>query len=558
MLGLKRREITQICILLMICGLLFFAGMDLRSLWEPDEARHSEMAREMLESGDWVTTRLNYVHYFEKPVFTFWLLAASFKIFGVSETSARLVPVVCATLTVLLVYFMGRRLWNGNAGLWSGICLATTLMYIGIAQIILVDMPLLLGVTLAIYGALVVRDGQGYGRYLCAIGAAIGFLSKGVLGIGLPGLMILCFIILSKEWGLLRQLLKLRVILFFLLLCAPWYVIMSIKNPEYFTYFWQDHVERLFTDRQSRWEPPYFYLGVLAVGFLPWIVMLPWALKQLWPGFRQLRLPANRACLWVCIWFFIFFLFFSISSSKMYHYALPMLPPFALIIGWGMSQFISYGLEGDNSLFLCRSLTVLVIILLICGISIPVALSFVRELVTFRAGLGGLILPLIMIVASLLIFIWRKRWWMAIVGPLAFALVVIICSGAVVNHFDNWRSVKGILKAVELDLRPTDKLVSYGDMYYGLSFYGQRRVVAVKRWGELEYGRANADDNAQWFLPKYDEMFNMMNSSRERVVVLCRLRDYAMLEEAAREVPGLKLFEWVKLDGKVLFSNHPR
>ncbi|CAO0822629.1 4-amino-4-deoxy-L-arabinose transferase [Desulfarculales bacterium] len=108
-------ELAHPLILLVLCGLLFFSFLGQRTIWETDEARYAEIAREMMESGDWVTPRLNYVKYFEKPILTYWLVAASFKIFGVSDYTARLTPAIFGTLIVLLTYLLGRGLWGGEA-----------------------------------------------------------------------------------------------------------------------------------------------------------------------------------------------------------------------------------------------------------------------------------------------------------------------------------------------------------------------------------------------------------------------------------------------------------
>ena len=365
---LVHQEITHLLVLSMICGLFFFAPIDLRGLWEPDEARYAEMAREMVESGDWITPKLNYVKYFEKPIFSLWLTSLSFKFFGVSAASARLGTALCASLVVILVYFIGRRLWNSGAGFWSSLCLASSFMFIVMGQIVLVDMPLCLGVVVAILGALQLRDNQKCGHFLFWGGSAIGFMTKGALGVGLPLLMVLCFGLVAREWGLIRQILKLRGILFFIVLCGPWFVLVSLHNPEFLPFFWNEHWQRLFTNIHSRWQPPWFYLYVLPLGFLPWIIFLPWSISKLWPGLKKLRTQTSqRSTLWVLLWFAVYLLFFSASGSKMVHYALPILPPMALMVGYPLSRFFYFEAEEKNGPFLRRSLAVLSLLFLTTG-----------------------------------------------------------------------------------------------------------------------------------------------------------------------------------------------
>ncbi len=555
---LAHREITHLLVLAMLCSLFFFAPMDLRGLWEPDEARHAEMAREMVESGDWVTPRLNYVKYFEKPILTFWLMGLSFKAFGVSEASARLTPALCATSIVMLIYFMGRKLWGSSAGFWSSLVLASSFMFMALAQVVLVDMPLSLGVVLAIFGALQLRDGRNYGRYLFWGGAAIGFLSKGALGAGLPFLMVLCFVLASKEWGLLKKLFRLRGIIFFVLLCLPWYLLVCLRNHEFLQFFWDEHWQRLFTNTHSRWEPPWFYLYIVPAGFLPWTILLPWAISKIWPGFKELRNPFNRPLLWVLVWFAAYFLFFSASSSKMLHYALPILPPLALIVGWPLSRFFTFEAQEKNGPLLRRSLALMAWLFLLLGLALPIAATYIRELSQFRISLNGLILPLVLLLVGLWLYWWRGRWWMVILGPLLSMIALMLCLGSALAPFDNWRSMKGVFNAIEMALRPTDTLVSYGDVYYGIAYYGKRRMVLVRNFGELEFGRQLDPQRDKWFLPSNEDMFNLLKNGSKRVVVVCRMQDYAKLEEQMKQEHGLTVFEWLRLDGKVVFANQPR
>lgn len=556
--NLAHREITHLLILAMVCGLFFFAPMDFRGLWEPDEARHAEMAREMVESGDWITPTLNYVKYFEKPVLTFWGMALSFKIFGISEASARLVPALSASMVVMLIYFIGRRLWNSNAGFWSALCLASSFMFIVLSQIILVDMPLCLGVVLAVLGALKLKDGQGLGRYLFWGGSALGFLTKGALGAGLPFLIVLCFVLCSREWGLLKQVLRLRGILFFIILCLPWYLLVSLRNPEFLPFFWDENWQRLLTDKHSRWQPPWFYLYVLPAGFLPWIVFFPWAVGKLWVGWKELKSAQGRPALWVLVWFVAYFLFFSVSSSKMLHYALPMLPPMALITGHALAHFFAFGVQEKNTPFLRRSLAFLALLFLIAGIALPIASVYVREFSEYRISLAALVFPLALLALALWLYLWRARWWMVAIGPLVSILVIMMCLGPLLAPFENWRSMKGVFSVIEFSLRSDDTLVSYGDNYYGIAYYGKRRMVLANSVGELEFGRNLDPHREKWFLTTDDELIDLLKSRNKRVVVIARLRHYDDLQEKMAQIPQLSVFEWLRLDGKVVFSNQPR
>jgi 4-amino-4-deoxy-L-arabinose transferase-like glycosyltransferase len=555
---LSRKESTHLLVLTMLCGLFFFAPMDLRGLWEPDEARHAEIAREMAESGDWVTTRLNYVKYFEKPIMSFWLLGGSFKLFGVSESAARIVTASTAACVVFFVYFIGRRLWNQSAGFWSAVCLTTSIMFMTIAQVLLVDMPLCLGIVMSFLGVLQLRDDKNRGRYLFWGGAAFGFLSKGALGVALPLLLTLSFALWVREWSLLKKILRLRGILFFIIICAPWYVLVSVRNPEFLPFFWDEHWQRLLTNQHSRWQPPWFYIPFLLGGFLPWIVFLPWAVYKIWPGFKALRHQSQHQVLWVFLWLVIYLLFFSLSSSKMPHYILPLMPALALIVGCPLATFFAYGQDEKNPPFLRRSLAVLAILLLALALGSAVAMEFFTELENFRLSLAALVLPLLLLAASLGIFIWRGHWWMPAVGPVAAMVVVLIFLANIAAPIDNWRSLKGLLNSIALDLRQDDILMSYGDTYYGLAFYGGRRMVVAINWGELDFGRRLDPEQAKWFLPDDDAVFRFIKDSRQRIIVVGKAQAVDEMGKDSGNNPAGLLFEWLRWDNKVILSNQPR
>jgi hypothetical protein len=489
---------------------------------------------------------------------SFWLMGASFKLFGVSESSARLVMAACAAGVVFFVYFIGRRLWNQGAGFWSAVCLTTSIMFMSIAQVLLVDMPLCLGIVMSFLGALQLKDGKNCGRYLFWGGAAFGFLSKGALGVALPLLLVFSFSLWVREWSLLKKVLRLRGILFFIIICAPWYFLVSARNPEFLRFFWDEHWQRLLTNQHSRWQPPWFYIPVLLGGFLPWIVLLPWAFCKIWPGFKALRHQSQHPVLWVFLWLAIYMLFFSLSSSKMVHYILPLTPALALMVGCPLASFFAYGQDEKNPPFLRRSLAFLSIILLLLALGSTVAMEFFSELEQFRLSLAALALPLLLLAVSLGIFVWRGHWWMPAVGPVAAMAAALIFLASLAAPIDNWRSLKGLLSSIALDLRQDDVLMSYGDAYYGLGFYGGRRMVVAKNWGELDFGRRLDPEQGKWFLPDDEAVFRFIKDSRQRIIVVGKARAIDDMGKEGGNNPARLLFEWLRWDNKVILSNQPR
>lgn len=568
--------------LALLCALLFFTGLGYRGLWETDEARYAEIAREMVESGDWVTPRLNYVKYFEKPALTHWLVGLSFAPFfpdpadykqGAADPAyavareafyakadylARLTPAVFASLTVLLVYLLGARLWEPRSGFYAGVVLATGLMFWTLSQVLLVDMVLCCGVALAVWGAWELRSGHRRGLYAFWVGCAMGFMTKGLLGPGLPAIAVLAYIAVSGEWVLLRALAHWHGPLVFLVLVAPWNLWMSIVNPEYPAYFVQENFGRLLAGEEfKRAQPFWYYLPLLPAALLPWLALLPWALWQAWPG-RAWRAPAQRPWLFVAAWAVVPFLFLSASSSKMMHYVLPVLPPLALFLGRPLGSLMSAWRTAAAPAGVRWGLVALAVLGLVAGVGLVLAPAITSEVSWKQVGGYLLLIPLSFCLLAVAVFALRGRAWAALAGPcLAFA-GILACAAVAVPRLDEYRSVRGLAAPLRAELTAGDMLVSFGDYYQGLPFYAGRRVVMVNNWGELEFGRLRDPQAAQWFHREQIDLIHLMQDPKRRVIALADTGTFERFRRQAAGSPGLLLFEWQRLGDKSLFANRPR
>ncbi len=556
--GLPWTDIGRGAAVVALCALLFFSGLGLRSLWETDEARYGEIAREMVTSGDLVTPTLNYVKYFEKPPLTYWLTALSFKAFGISDASARYTPALFGLLTVLVVFLLGRSMWDGRAGFFAALTLATSLMFFALSRILMTDMVLCFGIVLAFYGAWELYRQRSWGLYLFWLGCAVGFLSKGLLGPGMPAVAVFIFAALSGEWDLLKRLLNWRGILLFVLLCAPWVIWVSLVNPDFFHFFFiEQHLGRLLTNRYQRSEPIYFYLWLVPAALFPWVAALPWAVGNTWPG-AGWRTPGRRPWLFAVCWFVFFFLLLSASRSKMLHYALPMLPALALLLGRALGQLFAGGIKGEAPPALRWSLAGLAVLCLAGGLAFVVVPAGNPDISFGQVGAFLLIGPALAAAAGVAVFALRRRLVMVLAAPLGLFLLIAAVAGLAAPRLDAYRSVEGLVAPLRGELRPGDVLASYGDYYQGMPFYSGRRVVVVRNWGELDFGRRRARDAARWFLPGDGEFIRLLQNPRTRVIALAETGHYRDLMRKVKGKPGLLLFSWGTLGDKTLFSNRPR
>lgn len=313
-----------------VAALLFYQ-LGGAALFDPDEGRNSEKAREILALNDWVTPHKNFHPVLDKPMFFYWMIALSYKLFGVSEWAARFPSAVAALGCLIVVYFFARRHWGRWTALWSTLILLANVEFFALARIVILDMSLTLAVTLALcafYEAAHTENARSR-RILCgvmylALGVAV--LIKGLIGVVVPGMVIFFYLALGWRWKILKKIDLVPGALLVLAVALPWYLQAEARNPGYLRYFfWDEHFGRFTTNEFRRAGPWYYFFAVVAIGFLPWSVFLPLAVRKFW------REGFDDKFLFLILWALLPFIFFSISQSKLPHYVLPIFPALAML-----------------------------------------------------------------------------------------------------------------------------------------------------------------------------------------------------------------------------------
>ncbi|MGB8338653.1 MAG: glycosyltransferase family 39 protein [Burkholderiales bacterium] len=326
--------------LAIILAIIWFGPIDYRRLAKPDEARYAEISREMAASGDWITPHLNDLKYFEKPPLQYWATAAAFEVFGLSEGPARLWTALTGFAGVLLTYFTGRQLFGRQQGFYAASVLASSLWYALLGHINTLDMGLTFFLTLSVFGlSLAQREHakphqQRNWMLIAWLGMAMAVLSKGLIGIVLPGAALALYSILNRDVRIWTRLHLGKGALLFLLIAAPWFIAVSRANPEFAQFFFiHEHFDRFAKNEHDREGPIYYFVPILVIGILPWLVALFPALLRSWKierGYGEYRFHPNRFLL---VWCAFIFVFFSLSKSKLPAYLLPIFPALALFIG---------------------------------------------------------------------------------------------------------------------------------------------------------------------------------------------------------------------------------
>jgi 4-amino-4-deoxy-L-arabinose transferase-like glycosyltransferase len=329
------RLILHVAIVLLVAA-AWFGSLELRGLFVPDEGRYAEIPREMLASGDWITPRLNDLKYFEKPPLQYWMTAFSFSLFGEDEWTARLPAALAGFLAMLMVGYTGWRLWGAHVGVLAGAVLVGSWAYFLAGQYLTLDMTLSACLTFAFCSFLLAQSEDRASRsnaWMIAawLAAALAVLSKGLIGIVLPGITLLAYIALRRDATALRRLNPVAGGAVFLLVAVPWFVMVQLRNPEFFHFFFvHEHLQRFAESDHHRPGAWWYYIPIMIVGLLPWTPALA---KEFIDWSRERRVGAGgfSAELFCVLWAGVVVLFFSAAHSKLPAYILPALPAIALV-----------------------------------------------------------------------------------------------------------------------------------------------------------------------------------------------------------------------------------
>jgi 4-amino-4-deoxy-L-arabinose transferase-like glycosyltransferase len=322
-------------LLLALFAAVWFGPLDTPRLFEPDEGRYGEIPREMVASGDWVTPRLYAIKYFEKPPLQYWATAAALHAFGDQAWAVRLWPCLTGLLGLAMSYLLACLIYDRGTAWLAAIIQGSALLYFALARFATLDMGLCCMLQLAM-SALVLLVHRAPGAapvgsrapLLLGLGIALAVLSKGLIGIVIPVAVAALYLLWMRDWRLPWRAQPWWSLLALALIAAPWFVLVSRRNPEFPHFFFiHEHFERCLTRVHERYQPVWFFAPVLAAGFLPWSTLLPDALRAGWQAARS----GNRASAMLLAWAVVVFVFFSVSQSKLMPYILPMFPALALL-----------------------------------------------------------------------------------------------------------------------------------------------------------------------------------------------------------------------------------
>jgi 4-amino-4-deoxy-L-arabinose transferase-like glycosyltransferase len=484
-----KNESFLIVLLMALCLTLFFFHLGARPFWDPDEGKHATTSKDMVLNGDWITPTFNGEPFYDKPILYNWLAALSFLVLGFTEFAARLPAAVLGSGCVIITYLLGKRMFNPAVGFLSAVILATSGEVIVLSRAVVHDISLVFFVTLALYlFYLAYKDNRHKKRNLVFFYAASGLavLAKGPVGLALPAMIIGLYLVVERKLSFIKQMHIGWGILIFLAIASPWYILISLKDPDYAAYFFikQNLGSFLSSDTQHP-EPFYYYIPVLFGGFFPWSCFLPLAFIY---AIRNRLETVRKGTAFLVIWFSVVFIFFSMANSKLATYILPLFPAASLLIALLWHELLSAPPPGIRKAFLVSFLPVVMIFsgaMIYLWASPPVEIEYESGIKLNQINLLALLLLAAVFLA--LFFLLAKKdsaFFTAMVGMMVTALICFLLLLA--PSLAPYRSTKKLAQKYDQLTPPNEKLVFYRRIRESALFYANRKARVLKTNEQLE------------------------------------------------------------------------
>lgn len=488
---------------------VYFSGLSDYGFLDPDEGRYSEIPREMIETGDYITPRLNYVKYFEKPIMHYWLTAASFLMFGQNEFAGRFFPVTLGLMgcivTGLLAYAITK---DKRAGFMAGMILASSTLWFGISRINITDMTLTFFFTLSLFFFRLWVNDVNRKTYLIMsyISMALAVLTKGLIGIVLPGIIAVIYALMTGQFRrIMTRIFSPIAIIIFLIVNFIWFIPVCMRNPDFFHFFFiREHFLRYTTTIHERYQPFYFFMPVLLAGLVPYTGLLIDAIRGM---FGKCRLIVKSDGIFLGIWFFITFVFFSFSDSKLVTYILPCFPPLAVLFG---SILASYQPHEFKTFIIINA--IILIPLSLTGIIWPM---YTTDTDVIAMRIPALMLSVMLLVFTVSSFIMTRRnisFIMCILGILCMysASGAFIVEGKLLSH-------KEAAELIRENIDGEYDVIVFQKLMQGMNYYLERRTITSDNLDELEFGADQDNEREKYFITR-ERAIELWNSDNHIVI----------------------------------------
>ncbi len=551
-------------IYLLIIGLfiiLYIVPLGLRPLFTPDEPRYAEIARELIVHNDWVVPKVNNLRYFEKPVMGHWLNAASLKLFGENNFAVRFASALAAGLAALALFMLLKKFAGDSMALWGTVIFLSSILVYGIGTFAVLDGPTSFFLTAGMAGFFFAyMEKQWNARKVAALllfgfFCGLAFLTKGFLAFVVPAIAIGPFLIWEKRW---KELFILPWIpaLAVIATALPWSLMIHFRDNDFWNYFfWVEHVQRFLQKEESQHPAPFwFFIPVIIAGSIPWLFLL----QSVISGYKERCAEAFKQPLmrFAACWLVFPFLFFSASSGKLATYVLPCFPPIAILIAYGLDNFMARNKPGRIDITLKILLAVLAsaaVVLIIAQAAFSTGMIKIKN---FNGIYGNdELFKFTLVIAA--VALWCSLLWTAIRARdlqkkiVCFALGPLGCffawNAAVPNLVLDLKAPERVLMKHAGRVTPDTMLVSYKNLLTSICWYYKRDDVYIySKAGELEYG-VSKPDSAHRLLSKEDFEAKVQSAPRPKILIIV---------ESPRLIKELPASPDSVLEKKILFQEY--
>lgn len=556
------------------------------------DAVQAQIAHNMLQSGDWVTARLDGVAYLEKSPLVYWTIAASYAVFGVHDWAAR-IPIALSVIALCwLTACFGTWAFGRRAGFYAGLCLATCVGLFLFTRILIPDVMLTVMIALAMWAFLrALEEEEPHPRFWAFVFAAsmgVGLLLKSLIAIVFPCGAAIVYLLLTRQIFLQRTWKRLHVIsglLVILIIAAPWHILATLRNPPYFAftlhsgpgeyhgflwfYFINEQLLRFLNLRYPRdynTVPRLYFWLLNLVWLFPWSAYLPATLHLSYKPVDR----AGRTRLLALCWAGFLLVFFTFSTTQEY-YSMPCYPALALLIGSAMdteNKWVRYGTKFLLATSAAAAAIIAGILFRVRGVPTPgdISSALTQHPSAYTLSLGHLEdltldsfaylrAPLVLAGVAFLVGVfgaWRYAGKRAFLAIAVMMVIFLQAARLAMVVFDPYLSSRPLAEAL---LRAPAGQLIVDDQYYAFSsifFYTNRRALLLNgRVTNLEYG-SYAPDAPHVFIDDADFKKLWLTPNRYYIVA-----DHSAVPRFEKLVGGNDLYTVAQSGGKLVLTNQP-
>ncbi len=546
----------RLAIYAILAAILYLPGLGRPALWEPDEGRYGEIAREMVISGDYVTPRDDFELYFEKPPLVYWAEAAAIQIFGVNEFAVRLPAALFSIGQVVVTAALAEAMLGAPAGLFAALVLALSPLFFGFARFATLDPALAFFLVAALGAFYAAARKDSFSRpsarrwlLISVAMLALGTLVKGPIALLLGGAIALAWMAIERRLRQVAQMPLVWCLVIYAALVIPWFVLAEARNPGFMHFFIvHEHLERYVASNEHGWGP-WFFIPIVIGGTWPWIFFVPlgWSAMRAGDGSPASATgPSGRraAARFLGIWFVVIFVFFSIPRSKLGSYILPALAPLAIVAGYGLARMSALDAVSRRRLLAAVAIANLAMAAVLCVFSQLVLAPINPEL-----GVDGLLIGAVVAGGAIAMYSLGRAASRVpyAIGAIALAMLAAVpLTARVREDASSISTYRNLARTVQPYLAGDCTLASYRHYVQSLPFYTHRRETRVEYWGELSEVSLPSPGRSS-FLIGSDARLRQVWSSGACMILIVNDGDRKALADSLKPAPEIIGCEGKKL-----------